>query len=345
MAGAVLVTGGTGYIGGELIKQLLAKGWTVHTTIRDTAKSEVRLFDRFGQPPADKLKVFQAELLSDDGWAEAVAGCTHVAHVASPVSDTTPDDEDELIVPAREGTLRARRFARQAGVQRFVHTSSIAAVAYGRGGKEYTSTEADWTDVNSPDTTAYAKSKTIAERTARDWIAAEGAKDGKSTEYVSINPVLVLGPVDSNDFSASVTPVTMLLTGKVPMAPDIGFGVVDLRDVADLHVRCLEAPGINGERFIASGKFMKMIDLANVMRRGLTKEQAKKLPKRSMPGWVASLFMLINPPFRSVKNELGRVRHSDASHAEEVLGWKTRPEEDSILDCARSLFEHGVVKV
>lgn len=342
MAGTVLVTGGTGYIGGELIKQLLAKGWSIHTTVRKKAKSEARLFERFGNPPVDKLKVFQAELLSDEGWAEAVAGCTHVAHVASPVSETTPDHEDELIVPAREGTLRALKFAKQAGVTRFVHTSSIAAVAYGRDeGMEYTSTEADWTDVNSPDTTAYAKSKTIAERTARDWIAAEAP----DMEYVSINPVLVLGPVDSDDFSASVTPVTMLLTGKVPMAPDLGFGVVDLRDVADLHVRCLETPGLAGERFIASGKFMKMIDLANVMREGLTKEQAKKLPKRAMPGWVASLFMLINPPFRSVKNELGRVRHSDASHAEEVLGWKTRAEEESILDCARSLFEHGVVKV
>ncbi|WP_284125155.1 NAD-dependent epimerase/dehydratase family protein [Parerythrobacter aestuarii] len=340
MVGTVLVTGGTGYIGGELIKQLLAKGWTVHTTVRNTAKSEARLRERFGHPDDDLLKIFQAELLSDDGWAEAVAGCTHLAHVASPVSDTVPDDEDELIVPAREGTLRALRFAKQAGVTRFVHTSSIAAVAYGRGEMEYTVTEADWTDVNSPDTTAYAKSKTIAERTARDWIAAEGS----GMEYVSINPVLVLGPVDSDDFSASVTPVVMLLTGKVPMAPDLGFGVVDLRDVADLHVRCLETPGIDGERFIASGKFMKMIEIADVMRACLTSEQAKKLPKRTMPGWVVKLFMLINPPFRSVKNELGRVRHSDASHAEQVLGWKTRAEEESILDCARSLFEHGVVK-
>lgn len=340
MAGTVLVTGGTGYIAGELIKQLLAKGWTVHTTVRSTARSEAKLHERFGQPGADRLKVFQAELLRDEGWEEAVAGCSHVAHVASPVSDTTPDHEDELIVPAREGTLRALRFAKAAGVARFVQTSSIAAIAYGRSEREYTATEADWTDVNSPDTNAYAKSKTIAEREARAFMAVQG----KGMEFVSINPVLVLGPVDSDDFSASVTPVTMLLSGKVPMAPDIGFGVVDVRDVADLHVRCLETPGLDGERFIAAGRFMKMIDLANVMRAGLTAQQARKLPKRVMPGWLVALFMLINPPFRSVKVELGRVRHSDASHALEVLGWKTRPEEESILDCARSLFEHGVVK-
>ncbi|GAA4644016.1 aldehyde reductase [Pontixanthobacter gangjinensis] len=340
MAGTVLVTGGTGYIAGELIKQLLAKGWNIHTTVRDKAKSEAGLFERFGQP-GERLKVFQAELMSDDGWAQANAGCTHVAHVASPLSAQTPKDENDMIVPAREGTLRALRFAKAAGVTRFVQTSSIAAVAYGRGDMEYTVTESDWTDVSDPDTTPYAKSKTIAERAARDWVAAEGG----DIEFVSVNPVLVLGPVDSADFSPSVQPVQMLLNGKVPRTPDIGFGVVDTRDVADLHVRCLETPGIAGERFIAAGKFMKMIDLANVLQSGLTPQEARKVPAKAMPGWMASLFMLVNSEFRSVKNELGRVRHSDASHAEKVLGWKTRSEEESVLDCARSLIDLGVVKV
>ncbi|MFZ1742677.1 MAG: NAD-dependent epimerase/dehydratase family protein [Pontixanthobacter sp.] len=340
MAKTVLVTGGTGYIAGELIKQLLAKGWDIHTTVRNKAKSEAGLFERFGQP-GERLKVFQAELMSDDGWAEANAGCTHVAHVASPLSAQTPKDENDMIVPAREGTLRALRFAKAAGVTRFVQTSSIAAIAYGRGDMEYTVTESDWTDVNHPDTTPYAKSKTIAERTARDWVAAEGG----DMEFVSVNPVLVLGPVDSADFSPSVQPVKMLLSGKVPRTPDVGFGVVDTRDVADLHVRCLETPGIAGERFIAAGKFMKMIDLANVLHTGLTPQEARKVPTKSMPGWLASLFMLVNAEFRSIKNELGRVRHSDASHAEKLLGWKTRAEEESILDCARSLIDLGVVKL
>lgn len=340
MAGTVLVTGGTGYIAGELIKQLLSRDWTIHTTVRSKAKSEAALYERFGQP-GERLKVFEAELMSDAGWADANAGCTHVAHVASPLSTRTPKDENEMIIPAREGTLRALRFAKAAGVTRFVQTSSIAAIAYGRSEKEYTVTEADWTNVDDPDVTPYAKSKTIAERAAREWVAAEGG----DLEFVSINPVLVLGPVDSGDFSPSVQPVKLLLSGKVPRAPDIGFGVVDTRDVADLHVRCLETPGLAGERFIAAGKFMKMIDVADALRAGLGPLNTRKVPRKTMAPWMAKLFMLINSEFRSIKNEIGKVRHSDASHAQKVLGWKTRPVEESIVDCGRSLIDHGVVKV
>lgn len=340
MAGTVLVTGGTGYIAGELIKQLLAKGWTVHTTVRDKAKSDSVLQERFGQP-GERVKVFQAELMDDAGWAQANAGCTHVAHVASPLSAKTPKDENDMIVPAREGTLRALRFAKAAGVTRFVQTSSIAAIAYGRDAREYTVTEKDWTNIASGDVTPYAKSKTIAERAARDWIA----KEGEGMEFVSVNPVLVLGPVDSADFSPSVQPVKMLLNGSVPRAPDVGFGVVDTRDVADLHVRCLEMPGLSGERFIAAGRFMKMIDLAEALRAGLPPEHTRKVPTKTMPSWMVRVFMLVNAEFRSIKNELSRVRHSDASHAYERLGWKTRPVEESIVDCGRSLIERGIVKV
>lgn len=341
MASTVLVTGGTGYIAGELIRQLLAKGWTVHATVRNKAKSEAKLRARLGNPDEDRLKIFEAELMSDEGWAEANAGCTHVAHVASPIAASAPKDENDMIVPAREGTLRALRFAKEAGVTRFVQTSSMAAVAYGRNAKEYTVDESDWTDIKHPDVYPYVKSKTISESAAREWMA----ENGEGMEFVSVNPAMVLGPVDDPDFSPSVEVVKQLLNGSMPMAPDLGFAIVDTRDVADLHVRCLEEPGLANERFLAAGRFYKMIEVAGILRDGLPAGQTRKVPTKIMPNWMVSVLSLFNAGVRSIKSELGKSRHVDASHAKQRLGWETRSEDESILDCARSLIEHGVVKV
>lgn len=341
MTGTVLVTGGTGYIAGEIIKRLLERGWIVHTTARSVAKSEAGLRERFGNPGDDRFKVFQADLMSDDGWAEAATGCTHVAHVASPIPAAPPKHEDDLIVPARDGTLRALRFAKEAGATRFVQTSSFAAIGYGRSEKVYTVDESDWTDLSHPDIYPYVKSKTIAERSARDWVA----ENGGDLEFVSVNPSMVLGPVDSGDFSASVEVVRQLLSGEVPMAPDLGFAIVDVRDVADLHVKCLEEPGLAGERFMAAGKFMKFLEIGAVLRDGLSAQQSRKVPTRRMPNWMVSVLSLFNAGVKSIKSEIGKTRHADSSHALERLGWKTRSEEDTILDCAKSLIDHGVVKV
>ena len=341
MTGTVLVTGGTGYIASETIRQLLAKGWTVHTTVRNKARSEAKLRERLGNPPAETLKVFEAELMDDAGWAEANAGCTHVAHIASPIAASTPKHEDEMIIPAREGTLRALRFAKEAGVTRFVQTSSMAAVSYGRSEKEYTTSERDWTDVTHGDISPYVKSKTISERAARDWVA----EHGEGMEFVSVNPSMVLGPIDDPDFSPSVEAVKQVLDGSMPMAPDLGFAIVDTRDIGELHVRCLEEPGLKDERFLGAGKFMKIIEVAQVLRDRLPPEHTRKVPKRVMPNWMVSILSLFNPGVASIKNELGKTRHVDASHAKDRLGWETRAEEDSIVDCAKSLIEHGVVKV
>lgn len=341
MAGTVCVTGGTGYIAGELIRQLLAKGWTVHATVRKKGNSEARLRARVGDPNRDRLKLFEAELMDDAGWADAMAGCTHVAHVASPIAASTPKHENEMIVPAREGTLRALRFAKEAGVTRFVQTSSMAAVAYGRSEKQYTVDESDWTDVLHPDVYPYVKSKTIAEHAAREWVAENGGE----MEFVSVNPGMVLGPVDDPDFSPSVEAVRQVLDGSMPMAPDLGFAVVDTRDTADLHVRCLEEPGLANERFLAAGRFLKIIDIAEILRRELPPEHTRKVPKKVMPNWMVGVLALFNPGVRSIKAEIGKTRNVDASHAKERLGWETRPAEESIVDCARSLIAHGVVKV
>ena len=338
MADTVLVSGGSGYIAGYLIRQLATEGWTVHTTIRDLAKEgAVR---KALAVDDSRLRVFAADLNRDEGWADAMSGCSHVAHVASPFPAKAAKDANELIVPAREGALRALRAAKRAGVGRFVMTSSVAAIAYGRGKGEHTFTEADWTDVTHPETSAYVKSKTLAERAARDWVAAEGG----GIEYCSVNPAAVLGPVWNADFSTSIEAVKKLLQGSMPGCPDFGFGIVDVRDVADLHVRALKAPGMAGERFIASGPFLKMIDIAHVLKEKLGAE-ARLVPTRRLPDFLVRFSALFDPLVRQVVGELGKVRHMDASHAKAVLGWRTRPPEDSIFDTARSLLDLGIVRV
>jgi len=338
MSKHVLVSGGSGYIAGFIIQQLLTEGWTVHTTVRSLSR-EAELRPLLGGTP-ETLRFFAADLMKDDGWAEAMAGCTHVAHVASPLSNIPPRNEDELIVPAREGVLRALRFAKAAGVTRFVQTSSVAAIAYGHGKGQHHFTEADWTNVESRDAYAYVKSKTIAERAARDWMAAQGA----GMEFLTINPAAVLGPVWSKDFSASIEIINQLLSGALPGCPDLGFGIVDVRDLADLHVRALTRPGLDGERFIASGPFLKMKDVAAILRAKMPLE-ARKVPTRGLPDWIVRLGARFNPVIKQVVGELGNVRDASAAHAFERLGWKTRAPEDSIVDCARSLIVQGVVKV
>ncbi len=338
MSGQALVTGGSGYIGGFIIRQLIEQGWTINTTIRSLAReAEVRA--ALGVP-ADKLRFFAADLLNDAGWADAVAGCSHVVHVASPLPSGAVRHEDDLIVPAREGALRALRFAKTAGVKRVVMTSSVAAIAYGHGKKVGTYTETDWTNVNGPQVHAYAKSKTLAERAARDWMAGEGA----GMEYVSVNPAAVLGPVLSADFSSSVQIITRLLSGSLPGLPNFGFGVVDVRDVADLHVRALTADGIDGERFIASGPFMMMKEVAAILRDRMGSE-ARKVPTRGLPDLVLQLTSLFDPTIRMVTGELGKQRITPSDHARDVLGWVPRPATDTIVDTARSLIDRGVVRV
>ncbi len=333
--GTVLVTGASGYIAGFIVRQLIAEGWTVLGTVRNLAKADA-VRTTLGTP---NLQLFAVDLTSDAGWAEAMAGVDYLQHVASPIPDAEPKDDQVLIRPAREGALRALAAAKTAGVKRVVMTSSMAAIAYGMDGDRRVFTEKDWTDPNHPDTYAYIRSKVIAERAARDWMAS----DGGAMEFVTINPAAVLGPVLGSDFSTSLEIVKKLLDGALPGLPRLGFGVVDVRDIADLHIRAMTAPGMNGERFLASGRFMWFKEIAEVLKYRLG-VQAKRVPTRSLPDFLLKIAAKFDATMGMVTPELGKERICDSSHALEVLGWKTRAEEETIVDCAKSLIAAGLVK-
>ncbi|KTE22125.1 epimerase [Sphingopyxis sp. H050] len=338
MAGTVLVTGGSGYIAGFLIRQLIENGWQVRTTVRSLKReAEVR---GWLQVDDGKLAFFAADLEQDAGWAEAMAGCSHVAHVASPFPLGVPKHADELVIPARDGALRALRFAKAAGVKRFVLTSSMAAIAYGHGQGRDLYDEADWTNLDNPAVMPYPRSKTVAERAAREWAKAEAP----GIEFASVNPAAVFGPLLSDDLSTSIEVVKQLLEGKVPLCPDVGFGIIDVRDVADLHYRALTADAIRDERFVCSGPFLKFVDVANILTANLG-SRARKVPTRKMPAWLLKLLAIVRPELKQVVAELGNVRGGDSSHAVRRLGWTMRPPEEAILATAQSLIERGIVKV
>ncbi len=335
--GRVLVTGASGYIAGYVVKALLADGWAVSGTIRSLARADA-VRASLGVSAAD-LPLSAADLTHDAGWAEAVAGCDFVQHIASPLPSGTARTDDDLIVPARDGALRVVAVAQAAGVRRVVMTSSVAAMYYGMTGASRTYSEADWSDLSSPATNAYAKSKTIAERAARDWVAAHGGM----MEYCTINPALVLGPVLGSDFSGSLAVVTRMLNGELPGLPRIGFGICDVRDIAAAHVAAMTLPGMAGERFLCSGEYLWLADVAAILKSRLA-DAAKRVPTMRLPDFLVRLSALFDAEVRLVMPELGRERIGDARHARDRLGWNPRPAAETIVDTARSLIAAGLVK-
>ena len=335
--GTVLVTGGSGYIGGWCVIGLLQQGYVVRTTVRDLGREgAVRAALGKVVDPGNRLSFHAANLSADAGWDAAVDGCDYVLHVASPLGVAEPKNPDDLIIPARDGARRAVGAAIKAGVKRVVLTSSVAATSTNERGDSLCD-ETVWTDPAAPRVSAYAQSKTIAERAAWDLIAASGG----STTMATVNPTLVLGPVLSGDFSDSVQVVGRLLTGRVPGLPRLGFNIVDARDVADLHLRAMTAPEAAGQRLIAAGSFAWMADLASLLRERLG-DQAAKVPTRKVPDFVLRLAGLFDKELGSVTPSLGHKHDYTSAKAQGLLGWKPRPLEDTVLDCARSLVAAGL---
>lgn len=339
----VLVTGGTGFVAAHCLIQLAAAGHETRATVRDLAREgDLRAMLRQGGADAagERPALVRADLNADEGWAEAAAGCDYVLHVASPFPRTAPRDESELIAPARDGALRLMRAARGAGVKRVVLTSSFAAIGYGSKARTAAFTEEDWTNLSYSGLQPYAKSKTVAERAAWDFIAREGG----GLELAVVNPVGVFGPVLGPDYSTSIVLVTRLLDGAIPGCPDLWFGAVDVRDVADLHLKAMTDPAARGERFLATGgDFVSVLEIAHILKDGAG-AAARKVPTQPAPNWLIRMVGLFDPEVKAVLPELGKRKNASNEKARRLLGWAPRSPREAVLGTAQSLLELGLLK-
>ncbi len=334
--GTVLVTGIGGFLAGHVALQLLQQGYRVRGSLRNLDRS-VAVGNQLGAhlPGApQRLSFVEADLDADDGWREATDGCRYVIHTASPFPAGFPEDEQALIDTARDGALRVLRAAERTGVERVVLTSSVAATNHGHGQAPFT--EDDWTDPGSPRATPYYKSKTLTERAAWAFSHETGL------DLAVINPSVILGPLLGRDFGTSVGLIHHLMTGRFQGIPRFGFSVVDVRDVADAHIRAMTDPAASGHRFIVGGRFFWLKELIALLARTFP-EHAARLPVGEVPDEVIRAMAATNPNARTIVHELNRDLSVDASKAGRMLGWHARSEDDTICASVRSLIALGLL--
>lgn len=314
----VLVTGGTGFLGVHTVLQLLQQGYEVKTTLRSLSKKDniIKALEEGGITDFSQLSFVEADLTSDNNWDEAVKDCDYVLHVASPFPAQDPKDENELIIPARDGALRVLKASRDAVVKRVVLTSSFAAVGYSKDIKDHIFTEEDWTDVNA-ELPAYIKSKTVAEKSAWEFIE----KEGNGLELSVINPVGIFGPAIGGITSASLDiAVSGILNGTMNQTPVFTMGVVDVRDVADIHIKAMIDPKAAGERFIAtSNDVMSFYDVAELF-------------KKERPQYAENI-----QPLEPIDKEFYKEMSNEK--AKTILHWNPRSREEALLASADSLMK------
>ncbi|MGH8965668.1 MAG: NAD-dependent epimerase/dehydratase family protein, partial [Actinomycetes bacterium] len=339
MADTVLVTGISGFIGGHLAAELLLRGYAVRGSVRSRSRvDEVRTAMAAAGVDTARLEICQLDLLSDQGWPEAVDGCRYVLHVASPFVLAKPKDPDELIRPAVEGATRAVGTALDAGAKRVVMTSTLATMQFARAPRGHIYTDADWTDPADPRLNAYIVSKIKAERAARELAQHRGVPE----RLALINPGAVIGPLLTNDPGTSVTAIQHIMSGALPMIPDLRLPWVDVRDVADAHIAAMTSAPAAGRRTIIATDPMSLIEVARVIRERLP-EQSQRMPARAMPTWFTRLASVFEPQLRDNRWLIGQNQRFDRTIAEMLLGRPLRSIPDAIEQTGRSLVERQLV--
>lgn len=336
----VLVTGGTGFVGIHTILQLLQKGYRVRTTLRSLDRKDkvLGMLKAAGIDATDRLECIAADLTKDAHWDEAVKDCVYVLHIASPIGSNIPQTEDAMIRPAVDGTLRVLKAARNGGVRRVVMTSNFGAVGYSHKDNTKPITEESWTDPSQKGLSLYNKSKVLAERAAWDFIQREGGQ----LELTVINPMGIFGPSLGEDLSAGFELLQGILTGAMKAIPYVSLGIVDVRDVADLHIRAMTSPEASGQRFLAlAGGVLSLPQIALLIR-NKRPDAAQKVPTRTTPDWMMRVMAIFNPKARGIVPLLGINRNASNEKARRILGWQPRPNEEAVLASVDSLIKRNL---
>ena len=332
----VFVSGGAGYIALHCISRLIKKGFTVKTSLRDmNRKSEVINSISKVVDCNDKIEFCELDLLKDDGWNDAVSGCDYVLHVASPVLFGMPKDPDILIKPALEGITRCLKAAVKHKVKRFVMTSSFAAIGSGSNKIEFN--DNDWTDLEN-EKHAYNISKTKAEQFLWDYI--NSLDESKKIEVCAINPVVVIGPSLSDDMGTSNLAIRKLLDGSMPFIPKFGIDLVDVKDVADMHIEAMLNKNAAGQRFLLSASTIWYSEVADILRQN----NFKKAPKYIVPNIFIKIFALFDKEAKLALDRLGKKYTLHSNNARNILNWKPRPIENTIIDTAKQLRQLKIIK-
>jgi len=339
----VLVTGGTGFVAIHSILQLLNRGYQVRTTVR-SIKSKDKIFEMLkngGITDFSKLDFIEADLTSDNNWPEAMIDCNYVLHIASPIFLRLPKNEDEMIRPAVDGTLRVLKAAREAGVKRVVMTSNFGAVGYSHKDKNTLITEESWTNPDEKGLSTYNKSKVLAEKAAWNFMKTEGG----SLELSVINPMGIFGPSLSPDLSSGFEMLKKLLDGTMKAIPDIRLGIVDVRDVAELHILAMENPEAKGQRFLAlAGGTMSLLEIVKLLKIKMP-YTVEKASTKSLPTFIIRLTALFNDQARAILPLTGIYRQASNEKAKTVLGWKPRNNEEAIMATVISLIKWKSLKI